>query len=77
MCHPVELRPLTVRECARIQTFPDDWIFCGSLTSKYKQIGNAVPVGLAQAIGTYLYSLIQGDKPRGQELVEQLSLFPL
>lgn len=77
MCHPVELRPLTVRECARIQTFPDDWIFCGSLTSKYKQIGNAVPVGLAQAIGTYLYSLIQGDKPRGKELLEQLSLFPL
>ena len=77
MCHPVELRPLTVRECARIQTFPDDWIFCGSITSKYKQIGNAVPVGLAKAIGTYLYSLIQGDKPRGKELVEQLSLFPL
>jgi len=77
MCHPVELRPLTVRECARIQTFPDDWIFCGSITSKYKQIGNAVPVGLAKAIGTYLYSLIQGDKPRGKEIVEQLSLFPL
>ncbi|MFP4124593.1 DNA cytosine methyltransferase [Coleofasciculus sp.] len=77
MCHPVELRPLTVRECARIQTFPDDWIFCGSITSKYKQIGNAVPVELAKAIGTYLNSLIQGDKPRGKELVEQLSLFPL
>ncbi|MEQ9358385.1 DNA cytosine methyltransferase [Coleofasciculus chthonoplastes] len=77
MCHPVELRPLTMRECARIQTFPDDWIFCGSITSKYKQIGNAVPVGLAKAIGTYLYSLIKGDKPRGKELVEQLSLFPL
>ncbi|MEQ9370852.1 MAG: DNA cytosine methyltransferase [Coleofasciculus chthonoplastes F3-SA18-01] len=77
MCHPVELRPLTMRECARIQTFPDDWIFCGSITSKYKQIGNAVPVGLAKAIGTYLYSLIKGDKPPGKELVEQLSLFPL
>jgi DNA (cytosine-5)-methyltransferase 1 len=77
MCHPVELRPLTVRECARIQTFPDNWIFHGSITSKYKQIGNAVPVGLAKAIGTYLYSLIKGDKPPGKELVEQLSLFPL
>ncbi|MEQ8537812.1 MAG: DNA cytosine methyltransferase [Coleofasciculus sp. D1-CHI-01] len=65
-----------MRECARIQTFPDDWIFCGSITSKYKQIGNAVPVGLAQAIGTYLYSLIQGDKPRGKERVEQLVKCP-
>ncbi|MFM6278221.1 MAG: DNA cytosine methyltransferase, partial [Dolichospermum sp.] len=44
MCHPVELRSLTVRESARIQTFPDDWIFYGSVSSKYKQIGNAVPV---------------------------------
>ncbi len=59
MCHPVELRPLSVRESARIQTFPDDWIFHGSITSKYKQIGNAVPPMFAQAIGDYLYRLIQ------------------
>lgn len=50
-CHSVETRPLTVREYARIQTFPDDWGFCGSLSAKYKQIGNAVPVNLAWAIG--------------------------
>lgn len=50
-CHPKETRPLTVREYARIQTFPDDWHFCGKLTSQYKQIGNAVPVNLAWAIG--------------------------
>lgn len=50
-CHPIETRPLTVREYARIQTFPDDWAFCGSLSAKYKQIGNAVPVNLAWAIG--------------------------
>ena len=48
MCHPVELRPLTVRESAKIQTFPDNWIFSGSISSKYKQIGNAVPVLLAK-----------------------------
>ncbi|MEQ8753613.1 MAG: DNA cytosine methyltransferase [Coleofasciculus sp. G1-WW12-02] len=77
MCHPVELRPLSVRECARIQTFPDDWIFYGSITSKYKQIGNAVPVLLAKEIGDYLYSLIQGNKPRGKQIVEQLSLLSL
>lgn len=46
-CHPDETRPLTVREYARIQTFPDDWFFSGSLSSQYKQIGNAVPVSLA------------------------------
>ncbi|WP_289737863.1 DNA (cytosine-5-)-methyltransferase [Paramuribaculum intestinale] len=50
-CHPTETRPLTVREYARIQTFPDDWEFCGSLSAKYKQIGNAVPVNLSWAIG--------------------------
>jgi DNA (cytosine-5)-methyltransferase 1 len=51
MCHPAELRPLSVRECARIQTFPDEWEFHGSVASKYRQIGNAVPPLLAYAIG--------------------------
>lgn len=53
-CHPIEVRPFSYRENARIQTFPDDWEFCGGLTSKYKQIGNAVPVNLAEAIGIEL-----------------------
>lgn len=56
-CHPIETRPLTVREYARIQTFPDDWQFCGNLTAQYKQIGNAVPVNLAWAIGRSLIRL--------------------
>lgn len=56
-CHPLETRPLTVREYARIQTFPDDWQFCGNITSQYKQIGNAVPVNLAYAIGRALVRL--------------------
>ena len=50
-CHPFETRPLNVREYARIQTFPDTWQFCGSMSSQYKQIGNAVPVNLAYHIG--------------------------
>jgi DNA (cytosine-5)-methyltransferase 1 len=50
-CHPDETRPLTVRESARIQTFPDNWIFTGGVTSQYKQIGNAVPVELARRLG--------------------------
>lgn len=50
-CHPDETRPFTVREYARIQTFPDDWSFSGSIAQKYKQIGNAVPVNLGQEVG--------------------------
>ena len=50
-CHSTETRPLTVREYARIQTFPDDWQFAGTLSAQYKQIGNAVPINLAWAVG--------------------------
>lgn len=50
-CHPIETRPLTVRESARIQTFPDNWKFQGAKGQQYKQIGNAVPVNLAYALG--------------------------
>ena len=50
-CHPEETRPFTVREYARIQTFPDTWQFAGAMTQQYKQIGNAVPVNLAYEIG--------------------------
>ncbi|WLT09160.1 DNA (cytosine-5-)-methyltransferase [Bartonella apihabitans] len=57
-CHPDETRPLTVREYARIQTFPDDWLFEGNITSQYKQIGNAVPVNLAHSIGRALVRLL-------------------
>ncbi|HHU83781.1 MAG TPA: DNA cytosine methyltransferase [Clostridiales bacterium] len=50
-CHPEETRPFTIREYAKIQSFPDDWIFSGGITSQYKQIGNAVPVTLAKYMG--------------------------
>ncbi len=55
-CHPDETRPFTIREYARIQTFPDDWKFSGSTSQQYKQIGNAVPVNLGQEIG---YSIVK------------------
>lgn len=57
-CHPSESRPLTTREYARIQTFPDEWEFCGSDSQIYKQIGNAVPVNLALAIGKALVRML-------------------
>lgn len=50
-CHPEETRPFTVREYARIQTFPDEWKFAGSMAQQYKQIGNAVPVNLGTEVG--------------------------
>lgn len=64
-CHPTETRPLTVREYARIQTFPDDWHFCGNTAAKYKQIGNAVPVNLAWAIGRSLIRLFNDMADKG------------
>jgi DNA (cytosine-5)-methyltransferase 1 len=59
-CHPEATRPLTVREYARIQTFPDDWRFAGSVGQQYKQIGNAVPVNLGFAVGRRLVALLNG-----------------
>lgn len=51
LCHPESHRPVSVRECARLQGFPDCWTFFGSTSSQYLQIGNAVPVALGQACG--------------------------
>lgn len=52
--HPSKQRRLSVRECAILQSFPDEFIFVGSLNSMYKQIGNAVPVKLAKCIAENL-----------------------
>ena len=59
-CHPAETRPFTIREYARIQSFPDSYQFAGSITSIYKQIGNAVPVELAFAIGKSIINFLLG-----------------
>jgi DNA (cytosine-5)-methyltransferase 1 len=59
-CHPAETRPLTVREYARIQSFPDSWEFEGSTSSQYKQIGNAVAVNMGYHIGKCLIAMLDG-----------------
>lgn len=60
ICHPIEDRPLSVQEYARIQQFPDDWVVCGSTADRYKQIGNAVPVGLGEAVGRAILAHLEG-----------------
>lgn len=79
-CHPIETRPLTVREYARIQTFPDEWQFLGSLSSQYKQIGNAVPVNLAYALGRSLIRLfndIESVFPESSNKTDNIGYFPV
>jgi DNA (cytosine-5)-methyltransferase 1 len=58
MCHPDELRALTVGECAAIQEFPSDWKFSGQTSDKYKQIGNAVPLRLGEVAGQCASTLL-------------------
>lgn len=61
LCHPTELRPLSVEEYKAIQGFPDSWWIAGSTTEKYKQIGNAVPVSLGKAIGDLIIRDMNGE----------------
>lgn len=64
-CHPEETRPLTVREYARIQTFPDEWEFAGSVTQQYKQIGNALPVNFAFHVGKAVIAMLNKNPKEG------------
>jgi DNA (cytosine-5)-methyltransferase 1 len=61
LAHPEEDRPLSIQEYKRIQGFPDDWFVAGDILSRYRQIGNAVPVPLGAAIGTLIRSLIRKE----------------
>lgn len=70
LCHPSELRPLSVRECARLQGLPDNWVLCGSAQEQYRQIGNAVPTALGEAIGRQ----ILGGMPATDEALEPARL---
>lgn len=73
-------RPLSIREYARIQQFPDDWIFMGTSAEKYRQIGNAVPVGLSEALGKAVLSVadqtaaIQTKRFRGTDIHQKLKI---
>lgn len=58
---PSRLRRLTINETRRIQTFPDDYIFCGAKTSVYKQIGNAVPCEMAKSVASAVIEYLNND----------------
>jgi DNA (cytosine-5)-methyltransferase 1 len=59
--HPEQNRTITIREAARLQGFPDRFVFHGTRSSQYEQVGNAVPVQLAQAIGVEVRRCLAGD----------------
>lgn len=61
LAHPVEDRPLSIEEYKKIQQFPDDWELAGNLIAQYKQVGNAVPTGLGEAIGRALTKHSRGE----------------
>lgn len=63
ICHPIEDRPLSIQEYKRIQMFPDDWELGGKLVDQYRQIGNAVPVGLGEAVGKAILAHMSGCTP--------------
>lgn len=63
LCHPTEDRPLSIEEYRCIQGFPPDWEICGSIREQYRQIGNAVPVLLGEAIARTIISDMQGKEP--------------
>jgi DNA (cytosine-5)-methyltransferase 1 len=67
LCHPHEVRALTLREYARIQEFPDDWEFAGTPAQQYAQVGNAVPIRLGKVAGEVILSQLEKLERRNWE----------
>lgn len=62
LCHPTENRPLSIEEYGSIQGFPTDWEICGPILEQYRQIGNAVPIKLGEAIARTILDDMNGTK---------------
>jgi len=72
LCHPTQLRPLAVEEYARIQQFPDNWVFHGKINDIYRQIGNAVPVGLGYAAANQIMKYLLDEVSPQEELENRI-----
>ncbi len=75
LCHPEELRPLSVQEYKAIQQFPNDWDFAGSIIEQYKQIGNAVPVGLGHMAGKAIIDFHTGKTTEEEKNIVRYSRY--
>ena len=62
LCHPVETRALTLRECARVQEFPDAWEFTGTPNEQFQQVGNAVPIRMGRVLGEVIATALDGHR---------------
>lgn len=76
LCHPHETRALSIREYARIQEFPDDWCFSGTLSKQYAQVGNAVPARLGQVAGEVIAGELDNLKEVGSPHLPAASYEP-
>lgn len=65
--HPTQDRAISVREAARLQTFPDSFVFCGSKDKQYQQVGNAVPPIMAKSIAKKLAKVLKDNLPEGEQ----------
>jgi DNA (cytosine-5)-methyltransferase 1 len=74
--HPQENRTISIREAARIQSFPDWFVFEGSYSAQYDQVGNAVPPFLARAVGIEIREMLRHRRPRHQPPVKSRYMIP-